>query len=80
MFLNVYLGLLQGSTIKPLVTLLNITRSKSEKETLNNEINDNVSFTRLHMNHNKMLIMKRVTQIDVLGSSKYASLVRIVPR
>ncbi|XP_023714709.1 Na(+)/H(+) exchanger beta isoform X2 [Cryptotermes secundus] len=37
----------QGSTIKPLVALLNITRSKSEKETLNIEINDNVIGTMM---------------------------------
>jgi hypothetical protein len=75
---NVYLYLLQGSTIKPLVTLLNITKSKSERETLNNEINDNVSSTPLHLNHNKMFSIERVAQVGVLCTSKYDSLVHIV--
>jgi hypothetical protein len=48
---NIQLNVLQGSTIKPLVALLNITRSKSEKETLNIEINDNVSFMPQHVKH-----------------------------
>jgi hypothetical protein len=43
--INICLHLLQGSTIKPLVALLNIARLRVEKETLNNEINDNVSET-----------------------------------
>ena len=40
---NILSDLLQGSTIKPLVALLNIARLRKGKETLNNEINDNVS-------------------------------------
>jgi hypothetical protein len=47
---SIALCLLQGSTIKPLVTLLNITRLKAGKETLNNEINDNVSCMPLSLN------------------------------
>jgi hypothetical protein len=38
-----------------LVALLNITRSKSEKETLNIEINDNVSFMPQHVKHHYQL-------------------------
>lgn len=38
---------IQGSTIKPLVALLNIARLRVEKETLNNEINDNVISTMM---------------------------------
>lgn len=48
---NICLNVLQGSTIKPLVALLNITRSESQKETLNVEINDNVSFVPQHLKH-----------------------------
>jgi len=38
---------IQGSTIKPLVALLNIARLRKEKKTLNNEINDNVITTMM---------------------------------
>jgi hypothetical protein len=48
---NFHPNVLQGSTIKPLVALLNITRSKSQKETLNIEINDNVSFLPQFLEH-----------------------------
>jgi hypothetical protein len=43
--------LLQESTIKPLVVLLNIARLHREKETLNNEINDNVSDRTIQVRH-----------------------------
>jgi hypothetical protein len=61
------------------VTLLNITKSKSEKETLNNEINDNVSSATPHLNVNKMFSIERVTQVGVLCMPNYDSLVYIVP-